>query len=99
MVMNSHLFLLRVWREFLGDDKVEWRGRIQSLHNGEVRHFRNADSLYQALLRILEDVEGDISRQKLFELEDELNDGLEDGLEDGFEDGFEDELENKENEG
>lgn len=59
--MHSHLLLLRVWPESLGEGKSEWRGRIQSLHSGEVRHFRDGPTLYQALLRILDDLEADDS--------------------------------------
>lgn len=55
--LQSHLLLLRVWPEALGEGEFEWRGRIQSLHSGEVRHFRDGQTLYRALLRIIDDLE------------------------------------------
>lgn len=55
--MRSHLLLLRVWPETVDEGKVEWRGRIQSLHSGEARYFRDAKTLYGALLRIIDELE------------------------------------------
>jgi hypothetical protein len=59
--MQSHLLLLRVWREELGNGTVEWRGRLQSLHSGETRHFRDTHTLYQALLRIIDNLDVEVS--------------------------------------
>lgn len=59
--MHSHLLLLRVWPETVGNEQVEWRGRIQSLHSGEVRYFRDSQTLHQALLRMIEDLESDLA--------------------------------------
>jgi hypothetical protein len=38
--LTSHLFTVRVWREELGDDRVEWRGKVQYALSGEARYFR-----------------------------------------------------------
>ena len=37
---QSHLFTVRVWREELGDDHVEWRGKVQHALSSEARYFR-----------------------------------------------------------
>jgi hypothetical protein len=54
--MQPHLFLLRVWLEELDESSTEWRGRVKSLHSGEVRHFRDPQTLYTVLLRMLEEL-------------------------------------------
>ncbi len=36
----SHLFMVRMWMEDLGDGKTEWRGQVKHVLNGEVRYFR-----------------------------------------------------------
>jgi hypothetical protein len=38
--LTSHLFTVRVWREELGADHVEWRGKVQHALSGEARYFR-----------------------------------------------------------
>ena len=38
--LTSHLFTVRVWREELGDGRVEWRGKVQHALSGEARYFR-----------------------------------------------------------
>lgn len=57
--MYSHLLLIRVWPEEVGEGMVEWRGRLQSLHSGDALYFRDGPTLYAALLRILDDLEAD----------------------------------------
>lgn len=37
---KSHLFMVRVWLEDLGDGKTEWRGQVKHVLSGEVRYFR-----------------------------------------------------------
>jgi len=38
---HSHLFMVRVWLEDLGDGKAEWRGQVQHVLSGEVRYSRD----------------------------------------------------------
>lgn len=37
---KTFLFTLRVWAEPLGEDQVEWRGKLQALPDGEAVYFR-----------------------------------------------------------
>ena len=39
--LRSHLFLLRIWDEDLGDGQKEWRGRIQHTTTGQIEYFRD----------------------------------------------------------
>lgn len=41
----SHLFTVRLWREDLGDDQVEWRGQVTHVLSGEAHYFRCWDQL------------------------------------------------------
>jgi hypothetical protein len=52
-VMQTHLFLLRLWCEELGQGTSEWRGRVVSLESGEARYFRDTATLYAVLHQIL----------------------------------------------
>ena len=38
--LTSHLFTVRIWREKLGEEHVEWRGKVQHALSGEARYFR-----------------------------------------------------------
>jgi len=38
---KSHLFMLRVWLEDLGNGQMDWRGKVQHVNSGEVRYFRD----------------------------------------------------------
>ena len=38
--VTSHLFTIRVWREELGEGRVEWHGKVQHALSGEARYFR-----------------------------------------------------------
>ncbi len=49
----SHLVTVRVWQEELGDGQKEWRGKVQHVHTGEVRYFREWPALVAALLKML----------------------------------------------
>lgn len=54
---QTHSFTIRLWSERLDDDTSEWRGRLQHIDSGERRYFRDAESLYNALLNILADTD------------------------------------------
>ena len=54
---QTHSFTIRLWSERLDDDTYEWRGRLQHTDSGERRYFRDAESLYGALLNILSNVD------------------------------------------
>ena len=38
---SSHLFMLRLWPEDLGNGQTDWRGSIQHVSSGEARYFRD----------------------------------------------------------
>ena len=48
-----HSFMLRLWREELGDDQSEWRGELIYLRNGEMRYFRDERTLQTMLWHML----------------------------------------------
>ena len=50
---RSHLFTVRVWKEEIGTDQTEWRGKVQLLTNGDVRYFREWSTLVPLLLTML----------------------------------------------
>jgi hypothetical protein len=50
---TPRLFIVRLWREELTQDQVEWRGQVTSLMSGEVRYFRDPATLYNVLLTIM----------------------------------------------
>ena len=50
---DAYLFTLRIWRETLDDGRVEWRGRVQRVPQGQVRYFRSWQMLVDHLLRVL----------------------------------------------
>jgi hypothetical protein len=52
---RSHLFTVRVWREELGADRVEWRGKVQHALTGEARYFRE----WAALIAFVQEQVGD----------------------------------------
>lgn len=47
---RSYLFTVRMWLEDLGDGQAEWRGKAESIANGEICYFRE----WPALLAFLE---------------------------------------------
>lgn len=49
----THSFLVRIWCEDLGRGEREWRGRIQHLRSGEVRHVHGLPALFAALAELL----------------------------------------------
>ena len=50
---HSHLFTVRVWQEELGNGQREWRGKVQHVHSGEVRYFREWSTFVAVLLKML----------------------------------------------
>jgi hypothetical protein len=54
---RSHLFIVRLWREDLGEGQLEWRGKVQHVLSGEVRYFRDWPTLTALLLAMLADSE------------------------------------------
>ncbi len=50
---RSHLFMVRVWLEELGQGKTEWRGKVQCVASGQARYFRD----WQTLVAYLEESE------------------------------------------
>ena len=42
---RSHLFVMRIWSEDLGDGQREWRGKVQLSPSGAVQYFRDLRSL------------------------------------------------------
>jgi len=53
----SHLFTVRVWKEEVGTDRTEWRGKVQLLTSGDVRYFREWADLVPLLLAMLSEFE------------------------------------------
>jgi hypothetical protein len=54
---RSHLFVLRLWQEDLGEGQVEWRGKVRHVLSGEVHYFRDWPALTALLLTMLADSE------------------------------------------
>jgi hypothetical protein len=54
---RSELFTVRLWREEIGDNQAEWRGRVQHVHNGEAFYFRDWPMLIAALRKMLQEPE------------------------------------------
>ena len=51
---SSHLFMLRLWPEDLGDGQIDWRGSVQHVNSGETRYFRDwpaLEAFVEGLLR------------------------------------------------
>lgn len=55
---RSHLFTVRLWREDLGDGRVEWRGQVQHVLSGETRYFRDWATLVEVMTAMLPGPEG-----------------------------------------
>ncbi len=51
---RTHLFMVRVWQEDLGDGKIEWRGQVKHVMSGEVRYFRDWETMVAHLREMLE---------------------------------------------
>ena len=62
--LTSHLFTVRVWREELGEDRVEWRGKVQDALSGEARYFREWAELIAFVREQIKDEQSDESLTK-----------------------------------
>ena len=54
---QSHLFTLRMWREALGDGRVEVRGQVKHVPSSETIFFRQWSDLQSFVMRKLEERE------------------------------------------
>ena len=54
---HSVLFTIQLWREDLGDNRTEWRGKVQHVQTGEAFYFREWSMLVAALLKMLPEPE------------------------------------------
>jgi hypothetical protein len=61
---RSHLFTVHVWKEEIGTDQAEWRGKVQLLTSGEVRYFREWRALAPLLLTMLSESQLDLQRRE-----------------------------------
>ncbi len=52
---RHHLFTLHLWREPLGQDQYEWRGRVTDTSTGAIAYFRQWQELEGLLLTLLND--------------------------------------------
>ena len=52
---RSELFTVRVWREELGDNRAEWRGKVQHVQKGEAYYFRDWSMLVAAIRKMLQE--------------------------------------------
>jgi len=59
---RSHLFLVRMWQEELGDGQVEWRGRALNIAAGNALYFREWEGLVEAMRRAIQDQKDDAER-------------------------------------
>ncbi|MCA1554615.1 MAG: hypothetical protein LC737_09575, partial [Chloroflexi bacterium] len=51
--LRSHLFLVRIWDEELGDGRKEWRGKVQHAASGNVQYFRDWQLLPELVQHLL----------------------------------------------
>ena len=54
---RSHLFTIRVWKEEIGTNQTEWRGKVQLVTSGEVRYFRQWATLVPLLATMLSELD------------------------------------------
>ncbi len=50
---SSHLFVVRIWCEWVGENNKEWRGQVEQVLNGKVGYFRNWSMLVSFLKEAL----------------------------------------------
>lgn len=64
MMQRSHLFMLRLWFEDLGDGQTDWRGKVQYVNSGEVCYFRDWQTLEAFMEKLMQMVNhlGDLKR-------------------------------------
>lgn len=60
---HSHLFTVRVWKEEIGAEQSEWRGKVQQVIGGDVRYFRDWASLAPLLLAMLSEAESEFEAE------------------------------------
>jgi len=53
--LRSQLFTVRLWREDLGDGRIEWRGKVQSVTTGEAHYFRDWPVLIARIQEMLDE--------------------------------------------
>lgn len=51
---RSHLFIVRMWLEDLGDGEIKWRGKVQHVLSGQVRYIQDWSLLEKLLLEMLD---------------------------------------------
>lgn len=47
---RSHLYMVRVWTEQIDEERVEWRGKVQRVLNGETIYFRDWETMLAFLM-------------------------------------------------
>ena len=52
---HSELFTVWLWREELGDNQAEWRGKVQHVQKGEAYYFREWSMLVAAIRKMLQE--------------------------------------------
>lgn len=57
---RSHLFTIRVWKEEIGTNQIEWRGKVQLLTSGDVRYFQGWATLVPLLLTMLSELDSEL---------------------------------------
>ncbi len=55
---QTHLFMVRVWLEDLGENQAEYRGKVQHVLSKEVRYFRGWPMLAAVLHELISRCEG-----------------------------------------
>jgi hypothetical protein len=61
--VHSSLFTVRVWPEEVAKGRVEWRGKVQSVTNGEALFFRDWDSMMAFIRDSSYQLAGDVGQQ------------------------------------
>ncbi len=55
----SHLFVVRIWCELVGENHKEWRGQVEQVLSGKVGYFREWSTLIAFLEEALAALEPD----------------------------------------
>ncbi len=50
---QTHLFMVRIWLEDMGESKTEYRGKVQHVLSKEVRYFRGWSMLIMVLHELI----------------------------------------------
>ncbi len=50
---RSELFTVRLWPEDLGENRIEWRGRVQHALGGQTGYFREWSGLVTFIAQVL----------------------------------------------